>query len=253
MKMHYENINKKLIILFIIRIIFFIILIISAIYILNWYIDNMQNKKIKEKLLEAVIVENNDNSNQNFKINFEQLKQINNDTIGWLKVRGTDIEYVVVQTKNNDYYLNHNFEKKYNKAGWIFADCKNRIDGTDKNIVIYGHNMKDNSMFATLENILKEEWYNNKENYILDFITENENQKYKIFSVYKIENENYYVKTEFQDNEFEEFIKKIKNRSIKNFNIDITKDDNILTLSTCADNSKYRVVLHAKKQVAKNK
>ena len=163
-----------------------------------------------------------------------------------VKVNGTDIEYVIVQSKNNDYYLTHNIEKKYNKAGWVFADYRNKLDGTDKNIVIYGHNMKDNSMFATLENILKEEWYKKEENYIVEFITAKGSQKYQVFSTYKIKNEDYYIKTEFQDNEFEEFINKIKNRSIKNFNIDITKEDNILTLSTCADNNKYRIVLHAK-------
>ena len=245
MKKHYKN--KRLIILNIIRIIFFIMLIISVTYIAKWYIGNSQNKIIKEKLSEAVITVNNDNNEQIHEIDFEKLKQINNDTIGWLKVKGTDVEYVVVQTKNNDYYLNHNFERKHNKAGWIFVDYKNKLDGLDKNIVIYGHNMKNNSMFATLENILKEEWYNNEENYILDFITEKESQKYKVFSVYKIENEDYYIKTEFKENEFEEFINTIKNRSIKNFNTNITKEDNILTLSTCADNSNYRIILHAKK------
>ena len=70
--------------------------------------------------------------------------------------------------------MNHNFEKKYNIAGWIFADYKNNFDKTDKNIVIYGHNRKDGSMFGTLKNILKEEWYSNEENFVIDFITEQE-------------------------------------------------------------------------------
>ena len=67
-----------------------------------------------------------------------------------------------------------------------------------------------------------------------------------MFSVYKIENEDYYIDTEFKKNEFEKFVKTLKNRSIKDFDIEVTEDDRILTLSTCADNNKYRVVLHAK-------
>jgi len=69
-----------------------------------------------------------------------------------------------LKTKNNEFYLNHSFDKSENLGGWIFADCKNKFNGTDKNIVIYGHNMKDNSMFGTMQKILNPEWYNNEEN-----------------------------------------------------------------------------------------
>ena len=158
----------------------------------------------------------------------------------------TPINYPVVQAKDNNYYLRRNLDKKYNVGGSIFMDYKNKLDGTDKNIIIYGHNIKDGSMFGTLENILEEEWYNNEENYIIDLTTEKEKLKYQVFSVYKIKNEDYYIDTEFKKNEFKKFIKTLKNRSIKDFDIEVTEDDRILTLSTCADNNKYRVVLHAK-------
>ena len=158
------------------------------------------------------------------------------------------MEYPVVKTTNNSFYLNHSFDKSKNLAGWIFADCKNKFDNTDKNIVIYGHNMRDGSMFGSLKNILNSDWYDNEENTNITLFTENEKCIYKVFSVYKIENEDYYIKTEFSnDSEFEKFIETLKKRSIKNFNIDISKEDSILTLSTCANNNKYRVVLHAKK------
>ena len=226
--------------------IFVLGIIISIIYIAKWYLDNKENKELENKLANAVIIEQ-ESENKEYNINFEELKAINSETIGWLKVNETDIEYAVVKTKNNSYYLNHNFERKYNIAGWIFADYKNNFNGTDKNIVIYGHNRKDGSMFGTLKNILKEEWYSNEENLIIDFITEKEQAKYQVFSVYKIKNEDYYINTEFKKNEFSTFIKTLKNRSIKDFEIEVTENDSILTLSTCADNNKYRVVLHAKK------
>ena len=123
-----------------------------------------------------------------------------------------------------------------------------KFDNTDKNIVIYGHNIRDGSMFGSMLNILNAKWYENEENTNITLYTENEKCMYKVFSIYKIENEDYYIKTEFKnDNEFEDFIKTLKKRSIKDFNVDVSKDDNILTLSTCANNNKYRVVLHAKK------
>ena len=156
------------------------------------------------------------------------------------------MEYPVVKATNNSFYLNHSFDKSKNSAGWIFADYKNKFDNTDKNIVIYGHNMRDGSMFGSMLNILDAKWYENEENTNITLYTENEKCIYKVFSIYKIENEDYYIKTEFKnDNEFEEFVKNLKKRSIKDFNVDISKDDNILTLSTCANNNKYRIVLHS--------
>jgi len=242
-----KKLNKKKIFLNILIVIFIMALITSIVYITKWLIDSGDNKKIADKVSEAIIDNNKNEDESEYKVDFEKLKEINNQIVAYLKVNGTKIEYAVVQAKDNNYYLRRNLDKKYNIGGSIFMDYKNKLDGTDKNIVIYGHNIKDASMFGTLKNILEEEWYNNEENYIIDLITEKEEQKYHVFSVYMIENEDYYIDTEFTENEFERFINNLKERSVKDFGIDVTTDDNILTLSTCADNNKYRVVLHAKK------
>jgi len=223
-------------------IIFLILLAISSIEIIKWYKENKQNKKIQGKISEVIIV-----NEEETLIDFNKLKETNQNTVAWLKVNGTDIEYTVVKTNDNSYYLDHNFENEYNKAGWIFADYKNKLDGTDKNIVIYGHNRRDGSMFASLKNILKEEWYSNQENRKITFITENENCIYEVFSIYQIEAEDYYITTDFENGEFLKYIETVKNRSIKDFNIEVTEEDNILTLSTCGNDNDYRVVLHAKK------
>ena len=105
--------------------------------------------------------------------------------------------------------------------------------------------MKNGSMFASLKDVIKEEWYNNENNKYIALITENENCKYQVFSVYQTETEEYYLQTNISN--FKEFVEKIKGRSKKDFNVDIKETDSILTLSTCADNTKYRVVLHAVK------
>lgn len=241
--------SKKIIIINIICVILIGILIYSGIKIYNWYKENQNSKKVAEQISETVTIQQDENEEQKqYIVDFNSLKEQNDETVAWIKVNSTNIEYPIVKTSNNSYYLTHSFDKSYNSAGWPFADCKNKFDGTDKNIVMYGHNRKDGSMFATLKNVLSPEWYNNEENRNIIFNTESENSIYEVFSVYQIENEEYYIQTEFKTKDkFEKFIKTIKKRSIKDFGVEVTSEDSILTLSTCANNNKYRVVLHAKK------
>ena len=242
--------NKIKIIISIIQLIFIVILIYSLINIFLWYKSNKANKQVMEELSQTIeTVKEDGEDDKKCKINFEELKSKNFDTVAWIKVENTNIEFPVVKANDNSYYLTHNFNKEGNSAGWIFADYKNKFNGKDKNIVIYGHNMRDNSMFGSLKNVIKEEWYNNENNKYIILATENEYSIYEVFSVYQIEKEDYYIKTDFNsDKEFEEFLQKVKERSIKDFNIDISKENSILTLSTCANNNKYRVVLHAVKK-----
>lgn len=239
---------KEVIFNLIVYMILLFILIYSGIKIYKWYKDKTSNKEIVEQIKETVVVEDKNEYKEEYTIDFNKLKEQNKETVAWIKVNNTNIEYPVVKANNNNFYLNHSFDKSENLAGWIFADYRNKFDNTDKNIVIYGHNIRDGSMFGSMLNILNAKWYENEENTNITLYTENEKCMYKVFSIYKIENEDYYIKTEFKnDNEFEDFIKTLKKRSIKDFNVDVSKDDNILTLSTCANNNKYRVVLHAKK------
>ena len=225
------------------------LLIYSGTKIVIWYMNNQNNKKISDEIAEFVTVdETKEDDEEKYVVDFEKLKEKNSDIVAWLKVKGTNIETTVVKSTNNDYYLTHNFNKEYNSAGWIFADYKNKVDGTDKNLVIYGHNMRDDSMFGSLKWVINEDWYNNEDNKYITLITENETQVYEVFSVYQTEKEDYYIQTNFNtEKEFNTFAQTIKKRSKKDFNVDVNKEDNILTLSTCANNNKYRVVLHAKK------
>jgi len=242
---------KEAILNLILYIILLSILIYSGIKIFKWYKDKTNNNKIVEQIKSTVIVEgkNEGENKEEYTVNFNKLKEQNNETIAWLKVNNTNVEYPVVKGTNNSFYLNHSFDKSNNSAGWIFADYRNKFDNTDKNIIIYGHNMRDSSMFGSMKNILNSDWYENEKNTDITLYTENEKCIYKVFSIYKIENEDYYIKTEFKnDNEFEKFIKTLKKRSIKDFSVDVSKDDDILTLSTCANNNKYRIVLHAIKE-----
>lgn len=243
-----KSFTKK-IVRYLIYLILICLLIYSGSKIYKWYKENKNKDIIIDKINEAVMVEdNNSNDEKKYNIDFSILKEQNNETVAWIKVNNTNIEYPVVKTKNNDFYLTHSFDKSYNSAGWIFADYRNKIDGTDKNIIVYGHNRRDGSMFENLKKTLNANWYENIENRNIIFNTENENFNYEIFSIYQIETEEYYIQTEFKnEDEFGKFVEILKKRSVKNFETEVSSSDSILTLSTCANNNKYRVVVHAKK------
>ena len=179
-------------------------------------------------------------------VNFNDLKQKNPDTKGWIQVNGTNINYPFVQTNNNEFYLNHTFNKTYNSAGWVFLDYRNNTNELSKNTIIYAHGRLDTTMFGSLKNILSSGWLNNTTNYVVKLSTETENTLWQVFSVYHIPTTNDYIKVNFSStNEFNKWSKMILKRSAHNFNTTINENDKVLTLSTCF-NDKEKVVLHAK-------
>lgn len=247
-----ENIKMKKNFLNIILIIFLISIIVCAYNILNWFKNNTDTEKLIEDISGAITIddgnENDKNKEKIYKVDFEKLKTTNSDTVAWIKVNGIDVEYPIVKYTDNEFYLSHSFDKTSNGAGWIFADYRNKIDGTDKNIIVYGHNRRNGSMFATLKNILNKSWYENEENRKIIFVTEQGQFEYQVFTVYQIEEENYDTTVSFStDKQFINYIENAKKRSVYDFNVDVKSNDSILTLSTCANDNRYRVVLQAKK------
>ena len=262
-----EFLTSKKTILSLISLICLVTLIISLFNIFGWFKDNQQiDEEAKETVEKADIQEVSDNENTikienevkkedlywkyiNTKlidVNLKELKQENKDTIGWIQVAGTNINYPIVQTNNNDYYLTHSFKKKANLGGWIFLDYRNNIKELDKNTIIYGHGRLDKSMFGSLKNVFTNNWLNNSDNFIIKLSSESHNTLWQVFSVYKIPTTNDYIKVKFNnDNELKDFYDMLLNRSEHNFNTNITTKDKILTLSTCY-NTEDKVVLHAK-------
>ena len=263
MKIKWKNII--LLIVFVISITF---IIISFINIIKWNEDNKKTKEIIDKINMSIIKEVDENDNDSIEIidseeeesnpywdyikmnlidvDFKELKEINRLTVGWIQVNGTNINYPVVRAYNNEYYLVHSFDNSYNNAGWVFMDYRNKISKLDRNTIIYAHGRKDNSMFGSLKNILENNWLNDTNNHIIKLSTEYQNTLWQVFSVYIIPTTNDYIQINFNsDDEFFEFINKLKDRSEFDFNTNVTNKDNILTLSTCY-NDKEKVVLHAK-------
>ena len=228
-----------------------IMFLYSLTNIIMWFIENKKNNSIKEEInkyveINEVKLENNEEKTE-YTIDFSKLKERNADTVAYLKVNNTNIDYVVVKGKDNSYYLKHNFNKESNRAGWIFMDYNNMLDGSDKNIVIYGHNTRDGSMFGSLRKVIQEEWYQDKDNYLIKLVLEDKIVTYQVFSTYSINVEDYYINTVFDNNnEFGNFVNTLKKRSVYDYQIDVSGDDSILTLSTCTGNGTKRMVLHAK-------
>ena len=252
-----------------------ITLLISIFNIIKWKIDSdktnyeitniQENINLEEvqdtentEIIEPVIEVPKENPywdyiNMNMiNVDFNGLKRTNPDVVGWLKVNGTNINYPFVQSSNNDYYLTHSFNKSYNGAGWVFLDYRN--NGTNnKNTIIYAHGRSNKTMFGTLKNVLNNGWLNNTNNYVIKISTETENSLWQIFSVYRIPTTSDYLQTNFNDEtEYQNFLDMIKDRSSHNFDTNVASTDNILTLSTCYNNSD-KMVVHAKLIKKENK
>ena len=216
-----------------IGIIFFII---SFNNIFNYSVDNKNTYKQLDTIYKEINIEYEDY----LYIDYSNLLDSNNDTVGWILINNTNINYPIVRTNNNSFYLSHSFDKSYNNAGWIFMDYRNDISIlNNKNTIIYGHGRLDGSMFGSLRNTLNDDWLSNEDNHIIKLSTLYESSIWEVFSIYNIPTTIDYLDIDNID------IDLIRNRSIYDFGIDVSDNDRILTLSTCYDNSR-RIVLHAK-------
>ena len=266
-----EKEKKDRIFLFVFRFISLIIIIFCLFLLYNWNLENKANAAIADSLVadsttEEVIsisslnadsqTENSNTINENpidklnvkiAKPNFDELIAKNDKTVGWIMINNTNINYPIVQSNNNSYYLKHNFNKESNSAGWIFADYKNSFGTLDDNTIIYGHNRRNNTMFSSLRQYLEPSFYTNEENKYFSFSTKNDSYIGEVFSVYKANSNSLEFTNLFSSTkDFENFLKDSIARSINNFNTEVTTSDKIITLCTCDNNNLFRIVVHAK-------
>ena len=147
-------------------------------------IEIIEIEDIEDENIQQEITSNQDTSNSSsnqtntyvspyysaYEKTYSKLLEINSDTVGWLKVEGTNINYPVVQSGDNNYYIEHAFDKSKNNFGWVFVDYRNNMDDLSQNTIIYAHNVRGTKlMFATLKNVLEESWYTNPDNLKITF------------------------------------------------------------------------------------
>lgn len=233
--------------------IFIVVIFIFFSYNLYHYINEAFNKSIYNKIENDIKhTENNISKNIN-KVKY--LKSINQDVIGWIQIDNTSINYPLLQTSDNEYYLKHDYRKKKNKYGSIFINTKSNILDNYSNIIIYGHNMKDAQMFNSLLKYEDRNYYDKHQT--IKIATEKEECSYSIVSVFKsrifYQDEKdvfrYYNYTYF-DNErtYNEFIKETEKNEIYDTKVEARYGEQIITLVTCdysQDNG--RLIVIAKK------
>ncbi len=253
--------------------------LISIFILTRWFIQNERTKNFANSLQNSNITEDKitkDTPDQykdltsNIKVdqdkdsteintnyidvNLNYYLSKNNETVGWIQVNGTNINYPIMQHNNNEFYLEHDFYKRKTNIGWIFADYRDDLNTFNNNTIIYGHNLVNRTMFGSLPFLLNKKWFDNPNNQYIKLSTKTTNSIWQIFSVYKISPTTDYLQSVFNSTEsYEKFLNMLKNRSIKNFDTSLSFTDKIITLSTCDDTGTQRVAVHAKLIKIENK
>ena len=244
--------EKKKIVLILILIIIILLIIYFSYRIFSTYRDDNKIKKELTDIKNEVIINENKNEEEepeenkevtqnNLELDFTKLKKINKDTVAWIRIYGTDIDYPIVQTDNNNYYLNHSFYNEINMNGWIFENSNNSNDFSDENTILFGHNTNSTTMFSELKGIYQGDYGNN---ITISIYLENSIINYKVFSIYQDNPNNTTSISEYTNSyTLNEMLKK----SNINFNSTIDKKDKIITLSTCNNITNDRIIMHAKR------
>lgn len=237
-------------------ILFFLILVFlfSAVNLIRWVIYNKNAssmaKALKSKYfsddidIENIKKDNTANTNKIFQnpIDFNGLKELNEDVVAWIRIENTDIDYPILQSDDNEYYLHRDINKKYTTCGWIFMDYKNTDTFIDKNTILYGHNIKSGIMFYDLQKVLNNEL---GDKVIIEIFTPTEKLEYRIYSCYKEEPEEYAIKSNLvEESDVQDYINEMLERSEIPYNIVPDKSDKLITLSTCDSSGKNRIIVH---------
>ncbi len=200
---------------------------------------------ISEKLIEY---NKADNSYEKIRVEKEEenLYDKYEDYRGWIKIDNTNINYPIVQGKDNSFYLDKDINKNYLSSGSIFMNYLNH-GFNDENTVLFGHHMRNKTMFAQLKKYKEKEFFYGNNDIVIE-VENGKVLKYKVFSAYVTDAKDNYIKTNFDDKaQYKEFLEDIKNKSLYKSDIDVNENDKIITLSTCSyEFNDARMVVHGK-------
>ena len=177
-------------------------------------------------------------------VNFDMLKDMNAQAVGWLYCEGTPINYPVVQSADNSYYLNHLYDNQKNSSGARFMDAMNNPELSDANTVIYGHNMKNGTMFASLQNYDMQSYY--EKHPVMYYMTRDHDYRIDIFASYETSSDSEAFTMFFDSAQtYSGYLQRIWAKSrIDTSDLPMSEDDNIITLTTCSysfNNARYVV------------
>ena len=254
--------SKGKVIYFLIYTILAILITLSIIYIINIFLDKKQaiqesklldkieinENQVNETITEEIVnestqenIEETINQENERILKVQKLQEENPDIVGWLEIEGTSINYPVLQGDDNEYYMTHNYKKQKSKNGSIFLTKDYDWSIPSSNLLIYGHNLSNGTMFQELLKYEKEEFY--KKHPIIRFTTNNEDAEYEIISAFKsrvyYKSEKnvfryYYFVNAKTEAEYNEFVQNAKKASLYNIDKTAQYGDQLITLSTCS-------------------
>lgn len=172
-------------------------------------------------------------------VDFTELREKYSNAVGWVKVPGIDLEYPVAQTTNNDYYLNHSIDGTLSKAGWVFLDYRLTTLRAPSNLIVYGHNMADGTIFGKLKHVMYEDWWSNPDNQYIYFTTENYTAVYQVYTVFQVKStEVNYARRDLNTSNMLDYLNEMSGYNIMDnltYASPFRATDKVITLSTCAD------------------
>ncbi len=236
--------NVKTLIIKIVTIVAAVALLVSAVYLVVYFVDLGQQDAKVENVQNIYEPNRNDytkNDNNQFS-KFDVLKAKNKDIVGWLSIPGTKVDNPVYQCADNQFYVTHDMDKQVNSYGALFLDYRCNINpmSLTRNQIIYGHNMRYGAMFGTLDEYRDVNYL--RKNPIISFDSLYEKRNYKIFAVMIVNDTedstfgysySAYRTTFTNDTDFMQWIEHSRQRSLYDIPVDINADDEIITLSTC--------------------
>ena len=177
---------------------------------------------------------------------YDEMKSLNPDYVGWIILEGTQINYPIVQAADNDYYLHRLFDGTENFSGTLFADYRSTDLFKSGNTIIHGHNMKNGSMFAGLLKYREEWFYNSHKRFSV--YTEEGEIVYEVFAIYATDPVSTSYVTEFSsDEEYVNWLNMMYEQSVVKPPVELNADTQVLTLSTCVNDSRNRLIIQAKR------
>lgn len=250
--------NAKQITIKILFLVSLITLIASAVYLIGYFSEaEHQNDLLDDSREIWHTASDNASDTDAFEVVKQKMLAENDDFKGWITVGGTQIDNPIYQAEDNEYYLNHNQKKQKSAYGALFFDCDDEIDeyGTDKNLVIYGHRMKNGSMFGTLKKLRSLDFY--KKNPTVSLSTLYDSAVYKIYAIFVLNasksDDNGYIydiyRQDFADGaEFEKWRDEAYERSLINTGVELDINDSRVALVTCSsDFENSRLVVMARR------
>lgn len=206
--------------------------------------DNIEGNILEDKPVNITIGDDNQDVTVPFVYNHQALLNINPDGLGFLYVPSVDIRLPIAQTTDNDFYLTHTFDKTYNGNGCLFVDYRITNKLKANHVLIYGHNMNSGAMFGSLSRYETPSFYQTEGNDVFYIYTEDVIRKYKIFTVYITDPISDTFTFNFSNLAgLREYAKNVQAQSLYNTGVDINNTTQIVTFSTCTNNSKQRLIV----------